>query len=45
MRLRWALLGAERKALLQLRNQGRLSDEVRPCVEQDLDLEEARVEI
>ncbi len=39
------LLGAERAALLQLRNEGRLSDEVRRRVERDLDLEDARLEI
>jgi CPA1 family monovalent cation:H+ antiporter len=39
------LLGAERAALIQLRNQGRLSDETRRRVERDLDLEDARLEI
>jgi monovalent cation/hydrogen antiporter len=39
------LLGAERTALIQLRNQGRLSDETRRRVERDLDLEDARLEI
>jgi monovalent cation/hydrogen antiporter len=39
------LLGAERRALIQLRNQGRLSDETRRRVERDLDLEDARLEI
>jgi monovalent cation/hydrogen antiporter len=39
------LLGAERAALLELRNQGRLSDETRRRIERDLDLEDARLEI
>jgi CPA1 family monovalent cation:H+ antiporter len=44
-RLRQELLGAEREALLQLRDEGRISDRVRRRVERDLDLEEARLEI
>jgi hypothetical protein len=43
--MRREMLGAEREALLQLRDQGRLSDEVRRRVERDLDLEDARLEI
>jgi CPA1 family monovalent cation:H+ antiporter len=43
--LRRELLGAEREALLQLRNEGRISDEVRRRVERDLDLEETQLEI
>jgi monovalent cation/hydrogen antiporter len=39
------LLSAERAALLQLRREGRISDEVRRRVERDLDLEDARLEI
>ena len=39
------LLGAERAALLRLRSEGRISDEVRRRVERDLDLENARLEI
>ena len=39
MSLRRELVGPEWETLLQLRVQGRLSDEVRPHVEQDLDLE------
>jgi hypothetical protein len=39
------LLSAERAALLQLRSEGRISDEVRRRVERDLDLEDARLEI
>jgi hypothetical protein len=44
-RFRRELLGAERAALLELRNQGRLSDETRRRIERDLDLEDARLEI
>ena len=44
-RLRRELLGAERAALLELRNQGHLSDETRRRIERDLDLEDARLEI
>ncbi|MCA1717712.1 MAG: Na+/H+ antiporter [Actinobacteria bacterium] len=44
-RFRRDLLGAERAALLQLRNEGRLSEEARRRVERDLDLEDARLEI
>jgi hypothetical protein len=44
-RFRRELLGAERSALLRLRGEGRISDEVRRRVERDLDLEEARLEI
>jgi monovalent cation/hydrogen antiporter len=39
------LLDAERAALLRLRDQGDLSDEVRRRVERDLDLEDTRLEI
>jgi monovalent cation/hydrogen antiporter len=39
------LLDAERAALLRLRDQGCLSDEVRRRVERDLDLEDTRLEI
>jgi NhaP-type Na+/H+ or K+/H+ antiporter len=42
-RFRRELLGAERSALLRLRGEGRISDEVRRRVERDL--EEARLEI
>lgn len=44
-RFRRELLDAERAALLRLRSEGRISDEVRRRVERDLDLEEARLEI
>ena len=43
--LRQELLAAEREALLKLRSEGRISDEVRQDVERDLDLEEAHLEI
>jgi CPA1 family monovalent cation:H+ antiporter len=38
-------LAAERDALLQLRNEGRISEEVRRRVERDLDLEEIRLRL
>jgi CPA1 family monovalent cation:H+ antiporter len=38
------LLDAERGELLRLRNEGRISDEVRRRVERDFDLEETRLE-
>jgi monovalent cation/hydrogen antiporter len=44
-RFRRELLDAERAALLRLRSEGRISDEVRRRVERDLDLEDARLEI
>jgi Na+/H+ antiporter len=44
-RFRRELLGAERAALLRLRDEGRIGDEVRRRVERDLDLEEAQLEI
>jgi hypothetical protein len=34
----------QRRALLELRNEGRISDEVRRRVERDLDFEESRLE-
>jgi len=43
-RFRQELLGAEREALLRLRNEGHISEGVRRRVERDLDLEEARLE-
>ena len=39
----YELFDAQREALLQLRNVGEISDEVRRRVERDLDLEESRV--
>ena len=44
-RFRRELLRAEREALLRLRSEGRISDEVRRRVERDLDLDDARLEI
>lgn len=44
-RFRRELLEAERTELIRLRNEGRLSDEVRRRVERDLDLEDARLEV
>ena len=44
-RLRRELLRAEREALIQLRDEGRISDAVRGRVERDLDLDDARLEI
>ena len=43
-RLRRELLNAERQALVDLRNAGRISDEVLRVVERDLDLEDTRLE-
>jgi hypothetical protein len=43
-RLLRELLGVQRRALLELRNEGRISDEVRRRVERDLDFEESRLE-
>jgi monovalent cation/hydrogen antiporter len=43
--LRRELLSAERAALLQLRDESRISDRVRGRIERDLDLEETRLEI
>jgi NhaP-type Na+/H+ and K+/H+ antiporter len=44
-RLRRELLSAEREALIQLRDEGRISDSVRGRIERDLDLEDTRLEI
>jgi hypothetical protein len=45
-RLRRELLEAEREAVLRLRSEGRIGDEVmRRLVERDLDLEDSRLEI
>jgi Na+/H+ antiporter len=44
-RLRGELLAAEREALLKLRDERRISDEVRRRVERELDLEEARLDV
>jgi CPA1 family monovalent cation:H+ antiporter len=42
-RLMYELFGAQREALLQLRNEGRISEEVRRRVEHELDLDESRI--
>jgi len=42
-RLRRELIDAERKAVVELRNTGEISDEVMRRVERDLDLEESRL--
>ncbi len=44
-RLMHDLLRAQRATLIQLRNEGRISDEVMHRIERDLDLEETRLEI
>ncbi len=44
-RLLIELYGAQRRALVQLRNDGTISNEVMHRVERDLDLEEARLEV
>ena len=43
-RLMYELFDAQREALLELRNTGAISDEVRRRVERDLDLEESRIQ-
>jgi CPA1 family monovalent cation:H+ antiporter len=44
-RLRRELLEAERAAVLELRNEGKISDDVMRRVERDLDLEDARLDV
>ena len=44
-RLRAELLVAERQAVLDLRREGRISDEVMRRLERDLDLEIARLDV
>jgi CPA1 family monovalent cation:H+ antiporter len=44
-RLLRELLRAQRRALLELRNEGRIGDEAMHRIERDLDLEESRLEI
>lgn len=43
-RLMYELYDAQRQALLELRNQGEISDDVRRNVERDIDLEETRIQ-
>jgi len=42
-RFRTEVIGAERDVLRRLRDEGRITDEVRRKIEYDLDLEEARI--
>jgi len=42
-RLMYELFDAQREALIELRNEGAISDEVRRKVERELDLEETRL--
>jgi monovalent cation/hydrogen antiporter len=44
-RLRRELLNAERGAVVELRRQGRISDEIMNRVQRDLDLEDARLDV
>ncbi len=44
-RLMHEIIGAERRAILELRNRGQITDEVMRRVQRDLDLEEARLEV
>jgi hypothetical protein len=44
-RLMRELLRAQRRILIQLRNEGRIGDEVMHRIERDLDLEESRLDI
>jgi monovalent cation/hydrogen antiporter len=44
-RLRRELLDAERRAVVQLRREGRIDDEVMNLVQRDLDLEDARLDV
>jgi methionine synthase II (cobalamin-independent) len=39
------LLRAQRRTLIELRNEGRIGDEAMHRIERDLDLEESRLEI
>ena len=43
-RLMYEVFDAQRQALLELRNQGEISDDVRRNVERDIDLEETRIQ-
>jgi CPA1 family monovalent cation:H+ antiporter len=44
-RLRRELLDAERRAVVQLRREGRINDDVMNLVQRDLDLEDARLDV
>ena len=43
-RLMYELFDAQRQALLELRNEGEISDDIRRNVERDIDLEETRIQ-
>jgi CPA1 family monovalent cation:H+ antiporter len=43
-RLMYELFDAQREALLELRNSGEISDDIRRTIERDLDLEETRIQ-
>jgi CPA1 family monovalent cation:H+ antiporter len=43
--LRHELLEAERSAVVELRNEGRISEDVMQRVTRDLDLEESRLDV
>ena len=43
-RFRRELIEAERKAMLRLKSEGKIGDEVMRQIERDLDLEESRLE-
>jgi len=43
-RLQYDVFDAQREALIEMRNRGEISDEVRRKIERDLDLEESRLE-
>ena len=44
-RLRRELLDAERRAVVELRREGRINDDVMNLVTRDLDLEDARLDV
>ena len=44
-RLRRELLDAERRAVVELRRQGRINDEIMNLVQRDIDLEDARLDV
>jgi CPA1 family monovalent cation:H+ antiporter len=44
-RLRRELLDAERSAVLQLRNEGMITEEVMQRVQRDIDLEDSRLDV
>jgi CPA1 family monovalent cation:H+ antiporter len=44
-RLRRELLDAERRAVVELRREGRINDDVMNIVQRDLDLEDARLDV